>query len=105
MTLVFSVTTQCLKNCGSKLCCVNLIIKYRLLRVRGAGGEGNFTVIIGQSSVLGNLGSSCGIDDTGLWPDNDVWHRWISLGITVSKIGKAIALNNVVDLEVITVPV
>jgi len=73
--------------------------------VRSAGKAGNFTVIIGQSSVLGNLGSACGIDGTGLWSGNNVWHRWISLGITVSKIGRAIAWNNVVDLEVITAPV
>jgi hypothetical protein len=81
------------------------MIKYHLLQVRSAGKAGNFTVIIGQSSVLGNLGSVCGIDDTCLWSDNDVWHRWISLGITVSKIGRAIAWNNVVDHQVMTAPV
>lgn len=57
------------------------MVIHRLLQVRSASEASNLSVIVAETTVLGDLGGRCGIDYAEIWFNDDVWDCGVFGGV------------------------
>ena len=62
-------------------------------------------VVITQPAVFGDLGGAGSVDHAYIWPDNDIRNSRIFLGVAEAKVCESLPRDDVLDLQVVPVPV
>jgi len=93
------IQAQCGQNSRRNLLRANSLLVLRLLEIWVAQDTSNMPIIVVQTTVLGNLFCTGGVDDAVLGRNDDIWDCWIGGWVPKTLGCELSARDDVVDFQ------